>query len=232
MRMRVRLRWTRLRLRRAFNGCGAAAAGFSQRHCCGLQVRRGVGAARSGQARAPPRAVRRRGPRPRRLGGAHRMPNRPSLWAALNKAFSRSYRVPAWLRAAVSLNGWPCAALALCRTSGPGLQVKTSEYRTINDDEIVPAKVCRESPPACRSVPQHRNRRICGRHRCRWLHRARGKAHGGTFQRTRCDTGVARVDGAVLPLTAAAAARPARARRRAAAHGAPAAARGTQGRAA
>ena len=62
---------------------------------------------------------------------------------ALNKAFSRSYRVPSWLRAAVSLNGWPCAAPALCRTSGPGLQVKTSEYRTINDDEIVPAKVCR-----------------------------------------------------------------------------------------
>jgi hypothetical protein len=56
---------------------------------------------------------------------------------ALNNAFSRSYR------AAVSINGWPCAHRPCAVRRGPGLQVKTSEYRTINDDEIVPAKVCR-----------------------------------------------------------------------------------------
>jgi hypothetical protein len=144
MRMRVRLRWTRPRIpRRAFNGC-IYCGGLSQRHAAAYRYDE-ESARRAADKHARHLALC--------ADAVHdlvdlavRTACRMDLYCgphALNNAFSRSYRVPAWLRAAVSLNGWPCAVPALCRTSGPGLQVKTSEYRTINDDEIVPAKVCR-----------------------------------------------------------------------------------------
>jgi hypothetical protein len=135
MRMRVRLRWTRLRIpRRAFPNCCAAACRYDEESARRAADKHARHLALCADAVHD------------LVDLAVRTACRMDLYCgphALNNAFSRSYRVPAWLRAAVSLNGWPCAVPALCRTSGPGLQVKTSEYRTINDDEIVPAKVCR-----------------------------------------------------------------------------------------